>query len=83
MNDRFLVVLDELVPTPAEPGDWNGVIARAGQRRSRRRLVIATGAAVALAALAAPALAYLFGLIGRTPSVGLPVGETKMSPSFW
>jgi hypothetical protein len=66
MTETLFAALDELVPEPANAGDWDAVLARAGAGRSRRRRLAVVAVAVAALALAAPALAYLFGLIGRT-----------------
>lgn len=72
MSKQLLdTMLDELVPTCDDArGDWRDVLDRAGTTRSergrRRRPLILAVAILGACALAAPALAYLLGLIGRT-----------------
>jgi hypothetical protein len=69
-------ILERLVPLPQMHGDWEDVLARASVRERRaevmpkaprrRRLLVVAAAVAVLVAIAAPALAYLFGWIGRT-----------------
>ena len=75
MSDALLQRLDALVPAEAAHGDWDDVLVRAGVSRAargravarphRRRLVAIALAVALVVVLAAPALAYLLGWIGR------------------
>jgi hypothetical protein len=80
--------LDSLVPPTDAHGDWDDVLARAGvaveewprvaPRARRPRLVVAAVAALALAAVATPALALLLGWIGRKD---VPFSHARPAPN--
>jgi hypothetical protein len=66
MTDPLLDALDGLVPAPSATGDWDDVLARSSLRRTHGRRLLVVGVAAALVVVvAAPALAYLLGWIGR------------------
>ena len=79
MNDLLLDGLDALVPEPRENGDWSDVVVRAGAARpGRRRLVVAAVAVALVVVVAAPALAYVLGWIGRQD---VPYSQTRPAPN--
>src|SRR5207237_3157581 len=84
LSDALFDALGALVPADDGLADWEDVVARAGAgalspgRRPRRRAFAVVLAAAAVALLAAPALAYLLGWIGRHD---VQFSKTKPAPN--
>lgn len=89
MTDLLFERIDQLVPDPMAEGNWDDVLARAGQTasrrslRSRRRVLVAVSVVVAVAIVlfATPAFGLrsaLLDLIGRTD---VPFSSSKPAPN--
>jgi hypothetical protein len=90
MTDRLFDAIEQLVPDPMADGNWDDVLARAGQTVAtrpslpRRRVPVAVAvvvAAVVVVLFATPAFGLrsaLFDLIGRTD---VPFSASKPAPN--
>jgi hypothetical protein len=89
MNDPFVEILEELVPEPADRGDWRDVLDRAGVAKPpgtiplfhrRRSLVFALALLAAVITLfTTPAFGVLLDLIERSNVV---FGSSKPAPNL-